>query len=179
MTLVLRVEVFRRVVRTPQCKGTSYDTALPFALAVLDYVIVRRHETFHADDENEHGSLYDVVVQYLSRAPWRFVVTTAVYSVSAFVVGEASSPLRSTYICPSTAGLDRLVPMAQHLGTLLDLSIAVCVGSLVTALRSPNGAKALGKALMTIGWAFAVCWTRAEQYIEADVPSDICRMHLD
>jgi len=163
VAVLLRVEAFRRVVRTPQCKATSYDTALLFALAVLDYVFVRRHEKFRPDDENEQGSLYDVVVQYLSRAPWRFLVTTAVYSASAFVVSESSSPLKSTYICPSTLGLDRLIPVMQHFGTFLDFCIAVCVGSLVTTLHTPNGSKGLGKAFMTIGWAFAVCWVHAQE----------------
>lgn len=157
LAVVLRVEVFRRVVRTPQCKGTSYDTALPFALAVLDYVFVRRYETFQPDDENEQGSLYDAFVQYLARAPWRFLVTTAAYSLSAFVVERSSAPLISTYICPSTSGLARLIPVMQHCGTFLDFGIAVCIGYLITALHSPNGARGLGKAFLTIGWASAVC----------------------
>lgn len=179
LAVVLRIEVFRRLVRTPQCASTSHDTILPFALAVLDYACVRRHQRFQPDDENEEGSLYDVVVQYLSQSPFRFLVTTAVYSASAFVVGFSSSPLKSTYICPSDLGLDRLIPALQHFGTSLDFAMAFCVNSLVTGMHSSSDMKGLGKAFMTIGWALAVGCTYHTNRDEADVTSDICHRHLD
>ena len=124
--------------------------------AVLDYLVVRRHQGYVPTEDELHSNAYEAAFDFLIHAPWRYLIPTGLYSISAFFVKNAAAPLQSTFICPTISNLDHILPFLQHFGVLVDFCIAYCLHGLFTGLASSGDVKGLGKSFTAVGWAFAV-----------------------
>ena len=173
VALTLRVEVYRRVLRDVQCAGQSYEVGhsrtivrtiahpfqqvwLPLGFALLDFLLVRRHESLDTRQDTQ-TSRYSSVIQHTLRNRYRYILTTAVFGVCGAVVEAASAAPLSTFICPiRTSHIKFLIPALQHIGTLLDFSILYSMKLIAYDGQTGQDRRALGKSLVTLGWAFGV-----------------------
>ncbi|KAK8219753.1 hypothetical protein M8818_000727 [Zalaria obscura] len=130
----------------------KYAAALvPFLLAVVDFVMVRRHER-HPLDDAEGSSLYDAVEKRVMRSLYRYLIPTAMLSFSGVVLSRTSIGPTSTYICPAISSSRTWIPALQHLELPLDFCIAICVDLLINITPPSFGVKRHS----AVGWIFLI-----------------------
>ncbi|KAK5109783.1 hypothetical protein LTR62_006516 [Meristemomyces frigidus] len=150
--LCLRVELLREIVANVQCATTTWETFIPFILALADYWTVRRHEKPY-NVENLDSSVYDAFEDYWTHASHRYVSATALLSFGSYLALRTTSGPQSTYICATALPYHWIVPTLQHLGTLLDVVIIFCIGQLLHQ-REGRGQRSVVLRIMSVGWSF-------------------------
>lgn len=153
-SLCLRAELLREILDNTQCTVISPQIFIPFSFAFWDYIIVQRHQKRIINDDPD-SSVYDALEQYLTRAPWRYLVAALLVSLgSTLAVASTGSP-RSTFICAASLHHRWIVPNLQWFASSLDTTIVYCIGQLLHQ-HEGRGARSLALRFASVGWAFLV-----------------------
>ncbi|KAF2772118.1 hypothetical protein EJ03DRAFT_267334 [Teratosphaeria nubilosa] len=150
--ICLRVEIWRRILNNTECATRTWVTWIPLVLAVWDYWTVQRHKKRWESDDPE-TSAYEALEQSLTRAPYRYLLATALLSLGSVWALSTTSPPRSTYICAASLYFTWLMPLLQHVGTVLDLIILYCIDQLLHQ-QEGRGARSIRLQISSVGFAF-------------------------
>lgn len=155
ISLCLRLELFREILRNVQCSGTSWELLLLISIAAWDYWTVRRRKRLPEFDD-EGASVYETLEHSIARTPFSFLAVSILFSVGASLALASISSPRSTFICAAGYPYRWVVPLLQHWGSLLDVLIIFCITQLLT-LQDGRGSHRLTTRFASIGYAFLVC----------------------
>jgi hypothetical protein len=95
----------------------------------------RQYPAWSADSRPR--TLADRLLNFLYDGSTRYIVPSALLSVSSFLVLVKTSTLRSTYICPIANSTATTIPTLQFLGFLIDCIVAQAVFRLIDDGISP------------------------------------------
>lgn len=158
--LVVRIDIFRRVMQNTECTRANVETLLPVLVSIFEYWRVERRrprsrkEVVHEDDESDYEGGEHSAGSLLNDASWRFIIPAAMLSWG----GAISSSLGTgptTHICPLASGYSRsFVHGMQWTALLLDFFLLVAAAEL--SQRSSGTGGRTSKGPVVWGWGFLV-----------------------
>ncbi|KAK5134393.1 hypothetical protein LTR08_006573 [Meristemomyces frigidus] len=151
LAICLRVEALREVLANTQCAGLSWEPLIPFALALLDYRAVQRRGMRAAPDDPD-ASVYDALEERLLRAPYSYALAAGLLGMGGLLTTALTTSPKSTSICAASLPYGWVVPVLQHVGTVLDLFIAFCIGQLLHQ-QEGRGARGVSLRFISVAWA--------------------------
>lgn len=150
-----RLAITRYTIVNIQCTALSWEPFIPLVLAVLEHwtisgqkgesILKRSNGSIHEHTLDERGE----------RSSYRIMYAVATLGLGSLIALHAASGQASTFICASTLSNHSLVPLAQRLGTILDVMMLYCASTL---LEGSGGLGTRGSALRvgSVGWALLV-----------------------
>ncbi|OAL03623.1 hypothetical protein IQ06DRAFT_109873 [Phaeosphaeriaceae sp. SRC1lsM3a] len=127
-----RIAIFYRVMRDIECSGPSAMPFLPFVLALyhsLRHPSRRQYPAWSADSRPRNH--LDRVLNFVYDGSTRYIIPSALLSISGFLVLVKTSALRSTYICPLANASATTIPTLQFTGFLIDCIVVQAVYRLI------------------------------------------------
>jgi hypothetical protein len=157
VAICLRVETWRGILGNTQCATASWAPLIPLVLAFWDYWTIQRHKKPWILDDPE-SSVYEALEENTTRAQYRYVLAAGLLSFGSGVSLHTTSAPRSTYICAASLPSRWLLPLLQHVGSVLDLVILYCINQLITQSEG-RGTRSLRLRFNSVGWAslFSAC----------------------
>lgn len=104
---------------------TSLQVFLHLVLAFYHSIRHRNQRQYPAwsADSRSRTSLLERVVNFVYGDSTRYIIPSALLSISSFLVLVKTSALRSTYICPVSNSAAALIPTLQFVGFILETII--------------------------------------------------------
>lgn len=105
---------------------------LPIALAIYDYSYARIRRPLSEDRGKS---------SWLDRGHYRqfgHVLPAVFIGSSSILTTFAADDVRSTYICPHSSVMWRIIPFLQILGTFLDCYILICIDIIIKQKRKDS-----------------------------------------
>lgn len=150
-----RIGIFYRVTKDIECSGpsamvrsrcpplcppllTAPQPFLPLVLALyhnLRHPSQRQYPAWSADSRPR--TQLDRLLNFVYDSSTRYILPSALLSISSFLVLVKTSALRSTYICPVANSSAATIPTLQFLGFLIDCMVVQIVYRLVDDSISP------------------------------------------
>jgi hypothetical protein len=122
-------------------RTSSTNNCQPFLALVLALYHSLRHPSQRQypawSADSRPRTLADRLLNFLYDGSTRYIVPSALLSVSSFLVLVKTSTLRSTYICPIANSTATTIPTLQFLGFLIDCIVAQAVFRLIDDGISP------------------------------------------
>jgi hypothetical protein len=156
--LCARMEILRQVVAHVQCATVSWEPLIPLSFALWDYVSVQRYSPPRRAVDEPDSSVYDVVQAYWLGARYRYVLSTSVMCVASMLAIYLSVSPASTVICAASMSHRWLVPLMQHVGTLLDVGILGCISHLLSQ-QNAHGQRSAAVRFASVGWSLLLSST--------------------
>ncbi|KAK6437977.1 hypothetical protein LTR95_005821 [Oleoguttula sp. CCFEE 5521] len=149
-----RVAVLQHVLANIQCARRTWESAIPLVFGIFDYVGSKRGASL--DTSHEHDlTLYGIWARRILQAPYRYLIIVGAICVACVIAITTTSSPATSYICATTLPYTWAVPLLQHVGTALDVSILACLTYLI---RQDEGKNERSAALRfsTVGWALMI-----------------------
>lgn len=137
--LVVRVQLTRFLLDHVECLGTSLQSMLPAAAVILELMLpifqrkVGSDDKRYKDDRRGTGRPNQAHEQQRS-----LIATILILSVACTVAAHAFAEPRSTYICASSAPFHWITPLLQHITTLVDTIIVLCISKIISSNSGDN-----------------------------------------
>ncbi|CAK4032729.1 glycosyltransferase family 90 [Lecanosticta acicola] len=151
LLLSLRVELMREVLRNVQCSSLNWEPWVPVAIAAWDYWTVQRKKRC-PDFDDEGASVYETLEQSVVRAPFSLLAMVSLSCAGGMLALASTSSPKSTFICAAGLPYRWMVPLLQHLGTVVDVLVIFCIAKLLTQQDS-RGPRSPSSKIASVGYA--------------------------
>lgn len=155
LSLVVRIELLRRILKATECTISSPEVFVPLVLAVYDGLRRQRWRSrSHRDvsDLGVYGTVYKSSgLHWFLDSRFRYVFPTFLVTLGCHLASGLWSGVSSTYICPLVVGQTRTVPLMQLVAAALDCHLAITAYGL--CLQKP-GRPVKGGASILLWWGF-------------------------
>ena len=130
IALSLRVELYRRISKAPECARNSVEIFLPLLVGVYD--ALRFQQIDHSPIvDGPDGSIYDVIKararRHILRPRSRYICSVTLVCLGCDLLLDLWQPLNSTYICPLATNEQTTVQLCQLGSLILDAVLAIVV----------------------------------------------------
>ena len=130
VALSLRVELYRRVTKAPECARNSVEIFLPLLIGVYD--ALRFQQVDHSPIvDGPDGSVYDAIAakarRYILRPRFRYICSATLLCFGCDLLLDLWQPLNSTYICPVSTSEQTAIQLCQVGSLVLDTVLAILV----------------------------------------------------
>ncbi|KAI9800414.1 MAG: hypothetical protein M1833_003300 [Piccolia ochrophora] len=150
IAILVRVELFRRVVGTVQCALPGIESLLPLVVALYDWWTVRRKGSKPTE---RSWATFPNNLSVVIHSEYRYLFTACLISLGSILAATYSFQPTSTYICPKASGVS--LSIYQYLGVLNDVALLFLINALVD--EGSNHALAGSKQRpAALGWLFVV-----------------------
>lgn len=155
LAICIRVELLRQVTLNIQCARRTWEPMVPLAVAVYDYVSLRRRRRHNVGVDEQTSTLYEIWECRIMNNPYRYVAAVAVICFSSLGAMRAIGSPASTHICAASLPYSWSVPWAQHVGTGLDVLIVLCIHGLLYT-EDEHTQRTPSTRFSAIGWVCLV-----------------------
>jgi hypothetical protein len=155
LVVCIRVELARQIISNVQCARGTWEPMVPLALAVWDYVALRRRRKHEVEVDEQTSTLYEIWECRIMNNPYRYMAAVAVTCLCSLGTMRAIGSPPSTHICAASHPYSWSVPLAQHVSTGLDVLIVLCLHGLLYT-EDENTPRGPSTRFSAIGWVCLV-----------------------
>ncbi|KAK9420367.1 putative Capsular associated protein [Seiridium unicorne] len=163
--IVIRLELFYRVVYDFQCTVQGVEAFLPFLLITYDFFFHKKAPAVPDPDEPEDpwGSFWDDFVDWLKASQLPLLLITLLLGYAVFL-GADFAP-RSSYFCSTVSDQTAWVIGLQWAGVFLDAAILVLLWRILSwAKTTKTRLQKLGGILVSSSLAAGLLWLFARSF---------------